>query len=124
VTRLGNARALVILYAVLAIAATGRSAYQVATKFDSAPVAYSLSSLAAVVYIVATVALARGNRRVAVGAMVFELVGVLAIGSLTLVAPGLFPSDTVWSAFGAGYLYVPLALPVLGLLWLRRESTR
>jgi len=124
VTRLGNARALVVLYAVLAIAATGRSAYQVATKFDSAPVAYSLSSLAAVVYIVATVALARGNRRLAVGAMIFELAGVLATGSLTLVAPGLFPSDTVWSGFGAGYLYVPLALPVLGLLWLRRESTR
>ncbi len=123
-TRLGNARALVILYAVLAIAATGRSVYQVATKFDSAPFAYSLSALAAVVYILATIALARGNRGLALGAMIFELAGVLIIGSLTVAAPGLFPSDTVWSGFGAGYLYIPLALPVVGLWWLRKESTR
>lgn len=123
-TRLGNARALVILYAVLAIAATGRSVYQVATKFDSAPFAYSLSALAAVVYILATIALARGNRGLALGAMIFELAGVLIIGSLTAAAPGLFPSDTVWSGFGAGYLYIPLALPVVGLWWLRKESTR
>jgi hypothetical protein len=124
VTRLGNARALVILYAVLAIAATGRSVYQVATKFDSAPFAYSLSALAAMVYILATIALARGNRGLAIGAMIFELAGVLIIGSLTVAAPGLFPSDTVWSGFGAGYLYIPLALPVVGLWWLRKESTR
>jgi hypothetical protein len=26
----------------------------------------------------------------------------------------------VWSAYGQGYLYVPLLLPVLGLLLLRR----
>ncbi len=123
-TRLGNARALVILYAVLAIAATGRSVYQVATKFDSAPFAYSLSALAAMVYILATIALARGNRGLAIGAMIFELAGVLIIGSLTVAAPGLFPSDTVWSGFGAGYLYIPLALPVVGLWWLRKESTR
>jgi hypothetical protein len=124
VTRLGNARALIILYAVLAIAATGRSVYQVATKFDSAPFAYSLSVLAAVVYILATIALARGNRRLAIGAMIFELAGVLIIGSLSVAAPGLFPSDTVWSGFGAGYLYIPLALPVVGLWWLRKEATR
>lgn len=123
-TRLGNARALVILYAVLAIAATGRSVYQVVTKFDSAPFAYSLSALAAMVYIIATIALARGNRGLAIGAMIFELAGVLIIGSLTVAAPGLFPSDTVWSGFGAGYLYIPLALPVVGLWWLRKESTR
>ena len=122
-TRLGNARALVIVYAVLAVAATGRSVYQVLTKFDEAPVAYSLSVLAALVYVVATIALARGDRTLAVGSMVFELIGVLAIGAFTLAAPGLFPSDTVWSGFGAGYLYIPLVLPVLGLWWLRRERS-
>ena len=30
-----------------------------------------------------------------------------------------FPDKTVWSHFGSGYGYVPLVLPVLGLLWLR-----
>ena len=121
--RLGNARALVILYAVLAIAATGRSGYQLVTKFDQAPVAYSLSAAAAIVYIVATIAIARGDRVLAIGAMLFELVGVVGVGALTLVTPELFPNDTVWSGFGAGYLYIPLVLPIVGLWWLRNRTS-
>ena len=121
--RLGNARALVILYAVLAIAATGRSGYQLVTKFDQAPVAYSLSAAAAVVYIVATIAIARGDRVLAIGAMLFELVGVVGVGALTFVTPELFPNDTVWSGFGAGYLYIPLVLPIVGLWWLRKRTS-
>lgn len=121
--RLGNARALVILYAVLAIAATGRSGYQLVTKFDQAPVAYSLSAAAAIVYIVATIAIARGDRVLAIGAMLFELVGVVGVGALTLVTPELFPNDTVWSGFGAGYLYIPLVLPIVGLWWLRKRTS-
>ena len=120
--RLGNARALVILYAVLAIAATGRSGYQLVTKFDQAPVAYSLSAAAAIVYIVATIAIARGDRVLAIGAMLFELVGVVGVGALTLVTPELFPNDTVWSGFGSGYLYIPLVLPIVGLWWLRNRT--
>ena len=121
--RLGNARALVILYAVLAIAATGRSGYQLVTKFDQAPVAYSLSAAAAIVYIVATIAIARGDRVLAIGAMLFELVGVVGVGALTLVTPELFPNDTVWSGFGSGYLYIPLVLPIVGLWWLRKRAS-
>jgi len=30
----------------------------------------------------------------------------------------------VWSVFGIGYLFVPLVLPVFGLIWLRRTSSR
>ena len=29
---------------------------------------------------------------------------------------------TVWSVYGAGYLGIPLVLPILGLLWLRRNA--
>lgn len=122
-TASGIGRVLVVVYAVLALAATGRSGYQIATKFAEAPVAYSLSALAAVVYVVATVALvARGATafRVAAVAIGFELVGVLAVGVASLIDPALFPDDTVWSRFGQGYLFIPLVLPVLGLLWLRR----
>lgn len=122
-TASGIGRVLVVVYAVLALAATGRSGYQIATKFAEAPVAYSLSALAAIVYVVATVALvARGATafRIAVVAIGFELVGVLAVGVASLIDPALFPDDTVWSRFGQGYLFIPLVLPVLGLLWLRR----
>jgi cytochrome bd-type quinol oxidase subunit 2 len=113
----------VVVYAILALAATGRSAFQIATKFSEAPVAYSLSAAAAVVYVVATIALvARGRTafRLAVIAIGFELVGVLVVGAISLLDPALFPDDTVWSRFGQGYLFIPLVLPVLGLLWLRR----
>lgn len=129
----GVGRVLVAVYAVLAIGATGRSVTQIIDRFAEAPVAFSLSALAAVVYIVATVALvARGEvwNRVAWIAISFELAGVLVIGALSTVAPQLIGIDdpdpfgresTVWSWFGAGYLFVPLVLPVLGLLWLRRR---
>jgi len=121
----GVGRVLVAVYAVLAIAALGRSSYQIVTKFEVAPLAYSLSALAALVYVLATIALiARGQTwyRVAVVAIVFELAGVLVVGTLSLLDPELFPADTVWSVFGRGYAFVPLVLPVLGLVWLRRVA--
>jgi hypothetical protein len=119
----GLARLLVVVYAIFAIAATARSAVQLSTRFDEAPVAYLLSAIAAVVYIVATIALAMGDRgkRLATAAITFELVGVLVVGTLSLLEPSWFPRATVWSGFGIGYLLIPLLLPILGLWWLRRE---
>jgi hypothetical protein len=118
----GIGRVLVIVYGIMALAATGRSFVQVVEKFDQAPVAYTLSVLSAVVYIVATLALVfAGSRRwylVAWVAIVFELVGVLVIGTLSLVLPELFQHPTVWSLFGNGYLFIPLVLPFFGLWWL------
>ncbi|MCY7411851.1 MAG: hypothetical protein LH471_02250 [Salinibacterium sp.] len=119
----GAGRLLIAVYAVLALAATARSIFQIATKFDQAPVAYLLSALAGVVYVLATVALVRRGPfwyRVAIFTIVFELVGVLVVGTLSLVDPILFPADTVWSYFGRGYLFIPLVIPVLGLVWLNR----
>lgn len=119
----GPGRILVAVYGVFAIAATGRASLQIIEYFDRAPLAYSLSALAALIYIVATVALARGDRtsvRVATVSCSIELVGVLAVGVLSYVDRAAFPDQTVWSHFGSGYGYVPLVLPVLGLLWLRR----
>jgi hypothetical protein len=121
----GPGRVLVALYAVLAVGATSRSVYQVLTKFDEAPLAYTLSAVAAVVYVVATVALALDHpvaRRVAWAAVGTEAVGVLAVGAFSLLRPDLFPEPTVWSDFGLGYLLIPLALPFAGLWWLRRTG--
>ena len=118
----GPGRLLVAVYGVLALAATARGIYQVATKLDEAPVAYLLSLAAGLVYVVATVALAKDWRTVAWWAVSIELVGVLTVGTLSLVDVGEFPDETVWSAFGQGYGYVPLVLPFLGLLWLWRTG--
>ncbi len=121
----GPGRVLVAVYAIFALAATARAGVQIATRFEQAPLAYLLSAFAAVVYIVATVALARSGpmaRRVAFVACSVELVGVLVIGTVSLAAPDAFPDETVWSGFGRGYGFVPLVLPILGLLWLRRSA--
>ena len=119
----GVGRVLIAVYAILALAATARSVYQIATKFEVAPVAYVLSGLAGVIYILATVALLKKGDtwyRVAWITITLELVGVLVVGSLSLFDPVLFPADTVWSYFGRGYLFIPLVLPILGMLWLYR----
>ncbi len=118
----GPGRVLVAVYGVFALAAGARAAVQLATRFDEAPVAYLLSALAAVVYLVATVALARGGRRTALVAISIELAGVLVVGTLSLLDAAAFPDETVWSAYGRGYLFLPLVLPVVGLLWLRRRA--
>jgi cytochrome bd-type quinol oxidase subunit 2 len=122
-TNTGAGRALVAVYGVFALAATARASVQLATRFAEAPLAYLLSALAGVIYIVATFTLARGgrtSRRVAWAAILLELIGVLTIGTLSLVEPEAFPRATVWSAYGIGYGFVPLVLPVLGLVWLAR----
>ena len=113
---------LVAVYGLFALAATGRSAVQIATKFHDAPLAYLLSAFAAVVYIVATVSLAQGSaaaRRVATVAISIELVGVITVGVVSELVPHAFPHATVWTGFGSGYGFVPLVLPFAGLWWLR-----
>jgi hypothetical protein len=126
VNRPGVHRTVVALYAVLSLAALGRSSYQILTKFDEAPLAYTLSSVAAALYVLATIAVALSAgprlRAIALGAVSFELMGVLGIGALSLIRPELFPDATVWSQFGAGYIFIPLALPIVGLWWLLRGS--
>jgi cytochrome bd-type quinol oxidase subunit 2 len=120
-TASGPGRVLVAVYGVFALAAGSRAAVQLSTRFAEAPVAYLLSALAAIVYVIATVALARGGRRTALVAITIELVGVLVVGTLSLLDRAAFPDETVWSAYGRGYLFIPLVLPVAGLLWLRRQ---
>jgi hypothetical protein len=121
----GPGRALLLVYAVFALSASVRAGYQLVTKFSEAPLAYLLSALAAAIYVVATVALARGGetaRRVALVACSIELIGVLAVGALSYAQPEDFPDATVWSHFGQGYGFIPVVLPVLGLIWLVRAG--
>lgn len=123
--QLGVGRLLIAVYGVFALSASARALYQLLTEFSQAPVAYLLSTVSALVYVFATFALAKDSwRRFAPVAVWFELVGVLVVGALSFLAPELFAHPSVWSGFGAGYGYVPLALPILGLIWLRRNSAR
>ena len=54
---------LILVYAVFALSATGRSTSSWSEKADEAPLAYALSAFAAVVYIVATYCLAKPGPR-------------------------------------------------------------
>ncbi|MEV4041683.1 hypothetical protein RKD32_001428 [Streptomyces sp. SAI-195] len=117
---------LVWLYGVMVVGAVSRSVYQIATEFDRAPLAYTLSALAGIVYGFITYTLVRGGERARKAAQVCcaaELVGVLTVGTWTLVEPSAFPDATVWSDYGMGYLFIPVLLPLSALYWLRRART-
>ena len=124
-TNSGPGRALVAVYGIFALAATARATVQLITKFHEAPLAYLLSAFAGLVYIVATFTLGRGTpraRRIALVAVIIELIGVLTVGTLSVLDRAAFPDETVWSVYGIGYGFVPLILPILGLIWLRRTG--
>ena len=120
----GPGRLLIAVYGVFAISATARAGYQILTKFSEAPLAYLLSAFAALVYVVATVSLAKAGTawfKVSVAAVLVELAGVLVVGTLSVLDSVQFPHETVWSLFGRGYGFIPLLLPILGLVWLYRR---
>lgn len=54
---------LVWLYGVITVGAVSRSVYQISTEFDQAPLPYTLTGLAALVYCFITYSLVRGGRR-------------------------------------------------------------
>lgn len=118
---------LVWLYGVMVVGAVSRSAYQIATEFDRAPLAYSLSAVAGVVYGFITYTLVRGGetaRKAALVCCVAELVGVLTVGTWTLAEPSAFPDATVWSDFGMGYVFIPVLLPLSAIYWLRKARVQ
>ncbi len=121
-TRQGPGRVLITVYAIFALAATARSLEQIATKFHVAPLAFLLSAFAGIVYVVATISLIRGWRRVARITITTEAVGVVVIGAASLIFTSAFPKPTVWSGFGYGYAFVPLVLPFVGLWWLHKTE--
>ena len=123
----GVGRLLAAIYTLFALSAGARAVFQIATKFSHAPVAYILSAIAAVIYLLAAVCFtfpSSNSWKTAVVALCIEFVGVVVVGVLSVADTGLFHDASVWSKFGIGYGFVPLVLPLLGLWWLSRPSTR
>jgi hypothetical protein len=120
----GVGNLVIAIYAVFALSATVRATYQLLRRYEDAPLAYWLSLLSAVVYIVATHALAKNRVGLARNTLIFELVGVIAIGTLSFTVPSLFAHPTVWSNFGMGYGFIPLVLPVFGLWWIAKRKSQ
>jgi hypothetical protein len=123
----GPGMLLVWLYGVMVVGAVSRSAVQISTEFAHAPLAYTLSAVAGLVYGFITYSLVRGGefaRKAARVCCAVELAGVLIVGTWTLVEPSAFPDKTVWSDYGIGYLFIPVILPVTAMYWLRRSARR
>lgn len=121
----GFGRILVVIYAVFTLSAGARSLYQVIRKFDEAPLSIGLSALSALIYLVATIALAKkgdGAWKVSLIAVGIEMVGVILVGIFSYLQPQHFELASVWSHFGSGYGYIPLVLPMVGLWWLYRTN--
>lgn len=119
----GFGRLLVVIYGVFTLSAGARALYQVIRKFDEAPLSISLSALSALIYLVATIALAKkgeGAWKVSLLAVGIEMAGVLLIGVFSYLQPQHFELASVWSHFGSGYGYIPLVLPMVGLWWLNK----
>lgn len=119
--RHGPGRVILALYLIFVIGTVSRSAAQISTRWDEAPLAYGLSAFAAAVYVVILVSLSLRGRTawwVSTVALTVELAGVIVVGAWSILSPQMFPDATVWSNFGRGYLFLPLILPVLGLWWL------
>src|SRR6476660_1836838 len=122
--RSGPHKVLLAFYALFVLAAGARSAVQLATDAGRAPVAYTLSAVAAVTYAAGWVAI----RGASVGWTGFasvmlwvELGGALVVGTLSLVRRDWFPDASVWSDYASGYGFVPAVLPIAGLWWLHRR---
>lgn len=121
---LGSARLLIAVYGVFALAASGRAIFELFTKFDQAPVSYTLSAISAVIYLVIALTLADPkplSRRVAFVALWFELAGVLSVGTAGFFVEELGKFHTVWWMYGAAYGCFPVALPIFGLYYLSRQ---
>ncbi|WP_084102101.1 hypothetical protein [Demequina sp. NBRC 110051] len=116
---------LIAAYAVLGLAAVGRSSYQISTKLAEAPLPYLISGVSALLYVVIAIALWRGWRRVALWGTSLELAGVLIVGTLGYIESDWWADETVWTGYGSAYGWVPLLLP-LAALWvlLRGRSVR
>lgn len=111
---------LIVAYAILALAALGRSSYQISTKFADAPLAYSVSAVSAALYLLIAIALWKSATGLALVGSAIELAGVLTVGTLGYIESSWWPDETVWTGYGSAYGWVPLILPMLALWALLR----
>jgi len=118
---------LAISYPVLALSTGVRALYQLFLKEGVTNyLAPALSAVAAVCYLLATVGIIVRRQwawRLSVSMLVFELIMVLVVGTLSYIIPDTI-GRTVWAHFGADYGFFPLIQPILGLAWLFHRETR
>jgi hypothetical protein len=108
-------------YPILALSTGVRSIYQLLFKAGVTNyLAPSLSGVAALCYLVATVGFFKRKPwawRLSVASLGIETLLTFIVGTLSFIVPEVIGS-TVWRHFGADYGYFPLFQPLMGLAWL------
>lgn len=111
------------LYTFWAVAIGSRVAWQYATRGgDYLPT--HLSAGAALLYGVIAFWAWYGWCDALLAGLIVELAGVIVVGTYEIFAP--FDYATAWSHYGAGYLYLPLILPIAGIIiiWRQKRANR
>ncbi len=110
---------LTALYAFWALAVCSRVCWQYATRIgDHLPT--HLSASAGLLYLCIAYWAWRGWGPTLQWGLLIELIGVIVVGTYELFYP--FGYATAWSHYGAGYLYMPLLLPIAGIVVLLRNG--
>lgn len=119
------ADALRFVYGLWAVAALSRALYQYVFRHPPSFVPTHISALVGALYVAIIVGLGRRGRGwwwLTLALLLAELAGVLVVGTIDVIWHP-FPYATVWSGYGAGYVFVPLVLPLAGLWWMLRRQT-
>jgi hypothetical protein len=122
----GGADALAFFYGLWAVAALSRAGYQYLVRRPDDFTPTHISLFVGALYVLIIIALRRRSPHAWWSALLLlwvELLGVLLVGTIDVLWQP-FPYSSVWSAYGAGYLFMPLVLPLAGLVWLVRRETR
>ena len=123
----GASDVLGFFYGLWAFSALGRSSWEYLFK-QNVPtyVPAHLSTFVGALYIFIIVGLRKRTPRwwrITLALLTIELSGVLIVGTVDVIWRP-FPYATVWSNYGAGYFFMPLLLPFVGLWWMLRKQTR
>lgn len=113
-------RGLALLYLFWAIALCSRAVWQYVTR-DGDLTPTHLSMVAGLIYLAIVGWAWRGHRTALVAGLTIEIIGVITISIGECYWP--LPYASAWSGFGSGYLWMPLILPILGLIQLIRSPT-
>jgi hypothetical protein len=110
---------LTALYAFWALAVCSRVGWQYVTRIGN-HVPTHLSAITGILYIMIAYWAWQGRSKSLQWGLVIELIGVVVVGTYERFFP--FGYATAWSQYGAGYLYMPLLLPLVGIVIIWRNE--
>lgn len=114
-------RGLAALYAFWALAVMSRVSWQYATRLGN-HLPTHLSAITGIIYVLIAYWAWQGWTKALQWGLIVELIGVIVVGTYELFYP--FGYATAWSHYGAGYLFMPLLLPIAGIVVVWRNRKR